>query len=117
MRRFKPDTPYTVPMRLRIPTFEMVKGFREEALTELENSPLIYGSFKTYGGTESNSNGVYTIYDTARIQTWYRPDIKQDCIIHIVETGEEYKIISAPEDINMRHQFVEFKVEKIGGKP
>ena len=59
---------------------------------------------------------MLTIFATAIIETWYRPDIKSDCHIYICETGDEYKIIGIPEDIEMRHQFMKIKVEKVGGK-
>ena len=34
---------------------------------------LFYGSFKTYGGTDVQKNGVYAVEDTASIETWYDP--------------------------------------------
>lgn len=81
-----------------------------------EDSDLIYGSFRTFGGTENFSDNVYTIVDTAVIDTWFRPDITADCRIYICETGKTYDIVSDPEDIDFRHQYCQFKVRKVGGK-
>jgi hypothetical protein len=54
--------------------------------------------------------------NTAVIDTWYNPNIKADCRIYIIETGETWEVKSEPENIEMRHQYMQFKVEKVGGK-
>lgn len=109
-----------IPLILLIPTTKKITGVVkneypsiEEALKIKEN--VFFGSFKTYGGTEKNVNGVYSIIDTANIETWYRPDIKSNCRIAL-ETGEIYDIINEPEDINRRHQFLKFKVQRVKGR-
>ena len=78
---------------------------------------VFFGSFRTYGGTENMSNDIYTVYDTAVIDTWYNSSITSDCRIYICETGEVYDVISRPENIYMRHQYMQFKLQKVGGKP
>ena len=113
-RSYRMNDPFNVAMKLLVPTETKVKGVVKKTFTEPED--FFFGSFKTYGGTENFSNEIYTIYNTATIDTWFNPDIKADCQIKICETGEVYQIISEPEDINMRHQFMQFKVEKVGGK-
>jgi SPP1 family predicted phage head-tail adaptor len=114
---FQPSSPFSVAMKLLVPTETMVKGVRKTVYSEPANSFQFFGNFKTYGGTENFSNDVYTIYDTAIIETWYNPSITSDCKIYICESGREYRIISEPEDIELRHQYMKFKVERIGGKP
>lgn len=76
---------------------------------------IFYGSFKTYGGTEKTVNGIYSIEDTATIETWYRPDIKSNCRIARVNDGAIFEIINEPEDINQRHQFLKFKIKRVKG--
>ena len=61
-------------------------------------------------------NDVITAIDTAVIDTWYRPDIKANCAVYICETGDIFEIIGRPEDIDFRHQYLKFKVQKVGGK-
>jgi hypothetical protein len=78
---------------------------------------VFFGSLKTYGGTENFSNDVFTVYDTATIDTWYDPSITSDCRIYLCETGEIWDVISRPENIDMRHQYMQLKVQKVGGKP
>lgn len=116
-RIYRPTQPFNVAMKLLIPTSTVVKGVTKKVFPSPEDvEAVFYGSFRTYGGTENFSNDVYTIFDTARIDTWYNPAIKADCEVYICDTGETYQIISQPEDIDMRHQFMQFKVEKVGGK-
>lgn len=119
-RSYKPSAPFDCAMILLIPTTAMVKGSRETTFPDPEtlgNEFLFFGSFRTFGGTENFSNDVYTVFNTATIDTWFRPDIKANCRVYICETGETYDILADPENIGMRHQFLQFKVEKVGGMP
>lgn len=115
-RRYNPQGPFTVAMKLLIPTSTKVKGVTKKVYSTPEESELFFAAFRTFNGTENFSNDVYTIFSTGIVDTWYNPNITTDCMIYICETGEEYRIISEPEDINMRHQYMQFKVEKVGGK-
>ena len=113
---YRPSAPFTVPMKLLVPVTSMSYGVVQKQFSDPEESELFFGSFRTFGGTESMRDDVYTIVDTGVIDTWYRPDIKADCQIYMCETGQIYDIISDPEDINFRHQYLQFKVRKAGGK-
>lgn len=113
MSSYRPASPFTTPVKLLIPEWKNVKGVRKKVFPE--DGPLLWCSFKTYGGTERNTNDVYAVEDTAKIETWYRPDIKSDCSIMLVESGAAYEILGAPEDINQRHQFCTFKVRRLTG--
>ena len=116
MSDYKPSFPFNVPMYLLTPTTTTVKGVAVKRYPEPTEGELIYCSFKTYGGTESNNNGVYTVLDTANIETWYRPDIKASCRLCFAEnTAKVYEIIGEPENINMRNQFMKFKVQSVKG--
>ena len=120
MRRYTPPV-FDVAMKIMIPTTVKIKGVIKKVykssteelfmypfyinkddpiefgriMSYLDSIKPIFGSFKTYGGTENMSNGVYTVFDT----------------------GEIWDVISNPENIDMRHQFMQFKVQKVGGKP
>lgn len=112
---YRPKTPFVVAMKLLTPTYDYVAGVAKKGWSDPDDSPKFYGALRTFGGTETIRNDLYTLVDTAVIDTWYRPDIKADCRIYICETEQEYDIISDPEDIDMRHQFLQFKVRKVGG--
>lgn len=110
----------TIPLVLLVPTIKTVNGVIkkeypsiDEAAKEKEN--IFYGSFKTYGGTEKMVNGVYSIEDTANIETWYRPDIKSNCRIARLGDNATFEILGEPENINMRNQFLKFKVRRLKG--
>ena len=117
MKRFSPGGPFDVAMKLLKASSTMVKGVRKTTYTDPKDAAVFFGTFQTYGGTENFSNDVYTVFDAAVIHTWYNAEIKADCLIYLCDTGEEYKIITPPENINRRGQYMSFKVEKVGGKP
>ena len=74
---------------------------------------LFYASFRSFGGTERNENGLYSIIDTATIETWFRPDIKADCRVKIGD--DVFEILGTPENINMRNQYLRIKVRRLAG--
>lgn len=115
-----------IPLVLLVPITENVKGVSkktyptiEKALKEKDKNGnsinLFFGSFKTYGGTEKTVNGVYSIEDTANIETMYRPDIKSNCRVARASDNAIFDIINEPEDINQRHQFLKFKLKRVKG--
>lgn len=116
MSDFKPQLPYTVPMHvLRVLSNTKLKGVPVKTYDEPSEDNLFYGSFKSFGGTESTKNGVYSVIDTANIETYYRPDITADCRIVLADTGTTYEVLGTPENINMRNQFLKFKVQAVRG--
>lgn len=120
MATYKPNLDNPIPLVLLIPTTTKTNGVLKnnyptvEAALENENN-LFFGSFKTYGGTERDVNGVYSIIDTANIETWFRPDIQSNCRVARANDNAIFKIINEPEDIDQRHQFLKFKVKRIKG--
>lgn len=115
-RNYKPAAPFSVAMRLLVPVTVKQLGVVKKTFSTPEDSEMFWGSFRTFGGTENMKDNVITTIDTAVIDTWYRPAITAACQIYLCETGEVYDIISTPEDINFRHQYMQFKVQKVGGK-
>ena len=116
---YRPMTPFNVAMKLLVPTWGSVNGVRKKtypAPEDVTDALLFFGSFRTFGGTERDSNGLYTIENTAIIETWYRSEITADCRVAVLETGDVYDIMGTPENIEMRNQFLKFKVRAVGGK-
>lgn len=112
-RTFKPAYPYSTAVELLIPTYSTVKGVQTKTFPA--EGVIINCSWKTYGGTETNNNDVYTVVDTANVETWYRPDIKSDCRLKVLSTGDVYEIKGKPENVNMRNQYIRMKVQAIEG--
>lgn len=112
---YRPNLPFSVPLLLLKPTYTKSGGVRVPVYSANADGILIYGTFKTYGGTDQNVNGVYSVIDTADVETWYRPDITSDCLIALADTGERYEILGVPENIDRRNQFLKIKVQRVKG--
>lgn len=112
---YRPELDNTIPLMLLIPTSTVISGVTKKSFPALADGILFYGNFKTYGGTERDVNGIYSIIDTATIECWFRPDIKSDCRIGIPATGAIYEVLNEPENVNMRNQFLRFKVRRVKG--
>lgn len=115
MANYRPMLDNTIPLLLLVPTYGTVSGVPVKTYPGISDGVLFYGNFKSYGGTERDINGLYSIEDTAVIETWYRPDITSDCRICVAQTGAVYDVYNEPENINMRNQFLKFKVRRVKG--
>ena len=108
---YRPSEPFSTPVLLLNPTYSTVKGVTKPVYPE--SGEVIWCSFKTYGGTESTTNDVLAVIDTANIETWYRPDITAASRIKL--GSKTYEVMGEPEDIEQRHQFSKFKVRGVRG--
>lgn len=109
---YRPRGTFSFPFTLLQPTYK-------EELGKLipiypDEGEIIFTSFKTFGGTETIVNGVLSVQDTGEIETWYRPDIKSDTRLKR-EDGKIYEVVGDPENIEMRNQFLKFKVASVRG--
>jgi hypothetical protein len=111
MKEFKPNGPYTVPVKLLIPTIKTVKGVRKNVYPD--DGVIIYCSVRTFGGTERVVNDVLVLENTATLETFYRPDIKANCRLLI--NGVPFEIMGEPENINMRNQYMIIKAKAVKG--
>lgn len=99
---------------LLTPTYgEKVNGV--EVKVWPETGPRFFASLKSYGGTERVSNDLLVIEDTMTMTTWYRPDIQAECRVRVLQTGALYEIINAPENWDMRNQFIVCKLRRVMG--
>ncbi len=116
---YRPISIFNIPMKILIPKWENILGTNKKIYPNQEDVSadlIFYGSFKTFGGTEKVTNGLYSVEDTAVIETWFRPDILAECGIALLDSGRIYEIVGTPENIEMRNQFLKFKVKRLGGK-
>ncbi|XCH78852.1 MAG: head-tail adaptor protein [Candidatus Dehalobacter alkaniphilus] len=105
----------TTPVKLQKRVTTKVSGAPEYSYVDVATDPILFCSFKTYGGTESTNNNLLTIVNTANVVTWYRPDITASNRIVLLQDGSSWEIIGEPENIEMRNQILMFKVRKISG--
>lgn len=103
----------TTPMRLQLPKTVTEYGVSKKVYTDAEG--IVWCNFKTFGGTEKVSNDMLTVEDTAQIVCWFRPDIDGDCRIVRLSDGAVFEILGSPENIEMRNQFLKFKIRRIKG--
>ena len=104
--------PLLTPLKLLKPTIEKRNGRIVKIYPE--DGEIIYTSFKSFGGTETVVNGVWSVIDTAEIDTWYRTDIKADSRF-LTEDGTIYEVIGTPENISKRNKLLKFKVKAVKG--
>ena len=107
---YRPRSPFTTVAELYNCTTEKVLGVVTKKHTKIDD---IFCSFRTFGVTESTSNDLLVVNDTAEIETWYRPDITASSQIRL--NGKVYEVIDQPENIEMRNQFMKFKVQGVRG--
>ena len=109
---YRPSEPFTTKLELFNPTYSTVKGVTVKNYPDTPTD-VINCSFKTYGGTEQTVNDVYSVIDTANVETWFRSDITSASIFKL--GYKEYEVVGEPEDISMRHQYLKFKVRAVRG--
>lgn len=107
---YKP-LPFNVVLTLQTPKTITAKGSTKKTYVDAGE---IYCSFRTFGGTETTSNGALTVENTAVVDTWYNPEITADSRV-ITADGDVYEILGTPENIEMRCQFMRFKIREIRG--
>lgn len=115
MKSYRPSAPFNVALKLLIPSYSDSYGVPTTTFPSVANGVLIYGSFKTFGGTDTDSNGILSVENTAVIETWYRPDIKSNCKIAVLQTGEIYDVLGEPENIELRNQYLRIRVRQVKG--
>ena len=93
---------------------DYVKGVQVK--TYAEKGILFFGSFKTYGGTEREANGVRIVEDTAQVRTWYKPEFAASGRVALASNPSKvYEIVGEPEDVEQRHQFTAMKLTRVQG--
>lgn len=111
MKEYKPQTPFLVPAKYFNPIETLKRGV---VVKDYETTGhTFYCSFRTFGGTETNVNGVIVVENTATIETWYTANIKASTQIEI--DGVRYELLTAPENIAMRNKWLRFKIRAIHG--
>lgn len=112
---YKPRKPFITPLTLLIPTYETIQGVPKKIFPEINDGILFYGSFATYGGTETMNNDLLVVIDTVNIETFYFPEIKSDCRIVRMSDKAIYDIIGEPENIEEMNIFSKFKASRVKG--
>ena len=118
---FRPNEARQMTTALRLQTPKTVSSYGVNTKTWQDVDGVIMANFKTYGGTEKTDNNILSVEDTANIVCWFRPDIKSNCRIVLLDGTEGtesekcYEILGEPENIELRNQFLKFKVRRVKG--
>lgn len=103
----------TTPLQLQQPVNVVSYGVNKKTYKNIKG--VVMANFKTFGGTEKNDNGIITVEETAQVVCRYRPDIKSDTRVVLLQTGAVYEILGDPENIEMRNMFLKFKLRRVKG--
>ncbi len=102
----------TTPIRIKRRKETNVNGAPKVSYEDAD-PPIDYCNWKSRGGTESTQSGTLVVDDTAEVVMWYRPDIsKQDQLLLYDDPKQAYDVISVPENVEMRNQFLLLKVKR-----
>lgn len=101
------------PFQLQQPVTASVYGVNKKTWQNVNG--VIQANMKSYGGTEKIENGILSVEDTAQVVCWYRPDITGGCRLVRLTDNAVFEILGEPENIEMRNQFLKFKVRRIKG--
>jgi len=109
---WKPFTPFSVPMQVLTTTTTKVNGVIVKQRVE---GRRFLGSVRTFGGSENVVDGMTVVEDTATVNCWYSPDIVSGIAVRMLTDGSEWEILGTPENVEMRNQWLVFKIRRIKG--
>ena len=99
-------------VKLLIPTASSYHGVNK--LTYPDTGDVIFVNWKSFGGTDSVVNGVYSVLDTAQVTMRYRPDVKSGCRF-LRSDGAVYEIRGEPENVDLGGMWLTCRVERVKG--
>jgi hypothetical protein len=109
MYTYTPSRLFNTPFILMVPEVQKVKGVE---CKEFESKGVIFGSYVTFGGTERDINGLILQTNTGQVTTWYREDITAECQLIDPENPETvYEIVTEPENVERRNQYLQFRIK------
>lgn len=111
---YKPKRTFNTTFMVLNPTVSKVNNRIVKNYPE-QSDLLINASYVTFGGSELIVNNVISVVDTGTIETWYRPDITADSRLYCVANRKTYEVMGDVENIEMRNQFLKFKVKSVAG--
>jgi hypothetical protein len=121
MQRLQKGNQKTTPFYYYVGSYQNINGVNKRVFTidKIGNNPVVrFCNFSTYGGTEYQNNGIYSVDDTANVVTWYDPAITAGGAIQLCNEGMNaplFEILGEPENIEMRNQELQFKVRRFKG--
>jgi len=109
---WKPSVPFNVPLQVLTTTTTKINGVIVKQRTA---GRVFLASVRSFGGTETERDGTIAVIDTAIVNCWYNPDIASGDGILMLTDDSEWEILGTPENIEMRNQWLSFKIRRIKG--
>lgn len=103
--------PFRSHFKVYTPSYEKKSGVDAKSYSL---SGEIFAGIKTFGGTETEKNGVLVTVDTAVLHTWYTPILKSNSRLQ-ADDGSFWDVITPPEDLDQAHRYIAVKVQKVEG--
>lgn len=110
---YKISYPLNVPIQILNAKFEKINGVNCKTFSE---GSIIYGSIKSYGGSEKIIDKQYSIEDTIEVESIYTPELTSSCHIKLLDDNSEYEILNTPENIERRNLYLKFKARRVHGE-
>lgn len=110
---YVPSSILNVPARIWNSVEKRVNGVMSREYEPCED--VIWVGAKSYGGTEKNVDGIYTIEDTIEFTMYYNPEMKSSSRLELLGDGSMWEVLNTPENIDMRGAFMRFKGRRLHG--
>ena len=112
-KSYTPQAPFNVPFKILSLTKTFVKGVNKQ--TYVESEDIYMCSAKAWVGSTKTINNVVTEEDTLTVDTWFIPTLKKNDRIILLDDNSIWELMTAPENINRRNQYMRFKVVRYYG--
>lgn len=99
-------------VKLLVPVYTRYNGVNRAVYPA--DGDVIFVNWKSFGGTESVVNGVYSVIDTAQVTMRCRPDVKAGCRF-LRADGAVYEIKGEPENADLGGIWLTCRVERVKG--
>ena len=107
----KISRPFRSVFHILKPTYTHTYGVDTQTWDDIG---IFHGSVRSFGGTEKVENGVLSVETTKVVQTNY--DTRLTASVRLLDdTGVQWEVLGAPEDLDEKHRFMQFKIRKVRG--
>lgn len=109
---YAPNLEFNTPVRVLHRVETIVNGAPKISWTP--EVQIAYCSFKAFHGSESLRAGTIGVLDGGTVTMWYDPLITAKDRLKINDDANlQYEIISAPENVEMRNEYLIVKVQRV----
>jgi len=109
---YAPNLEFNTPVRVLRRVETIINGAPKISWTPVDH--IAFCSFKAFHGSESLRAGAVGVLDGGTVTMWYDPLITAKDRLKINDdTNLQYEIINAPENVEMRNEYLILKVQRV----